>query len=83
VSSRTARATQRNPVFKNQKRKKKERKRERGRIPNPIHNISHKIKLRSPSTLSEMNCDYTYNLPLEKMLQTHVSYMPHILHNHV
>jgi hypothetical protein len=29
VSSRTARATQRNPVSKNQKKKKKERKKER------------------------------------------------------
>jgi hypothetical protein len=29
VSSRTARATQRNPILKNQKRKKKERKKEK------------------------------------------------------
>jgi hypothetical protein len=53
VSSRTARATQRNPVSKNQKKKKKKRERERERFADrevSVDSIRSRVKLSGLGT---------------------------------
>ena len=58
VSSKTARATQRNSVSKNQKKKKKKKKKKKTRVQLPAPTVIHAV--RTPMYIKKKKCEKTF-----------------------